>query len=296
MLASHASECVPDRGFAPLPGTTQEAEAIPPLLNSAQKPLQQAQATESAVRAVRSPKILHLATHGFFLENEEIFLPTTLSIPDSDPPVPIEMNPMVRSGLALAGANHAQEITRGDDGLLTALEVTSMDLRGTDLVVLSACETGRGKVQVGEGVYGLRRALVLAGRLLEMGEAAERGKGVTLARAILEDGRAWKKFQAIAAAQGGMREVPAPGAEKHVAEAADRGTVSAIDNRVLARVAKLAGAPEAPTAGIDLHAHVGALVARGAPLFTVHAETPGELAYAVDYLHRQPSVITVVPA
>lgn len=152
-----------DRGFAPLPGTAQEAEAIPPLLSSAQKPLQQAQATEFAVRAVRSPKILHLATHGFFLENEEIFLPTTLSIPASDPPVPIEMNPMVRSGLALAGANHAREITRGDDGLLTALEVTSMDLRGTDLVVLSACETGRGKVQVGEGVYGLRRAFTLAG-------------------------------------------------------------------------------------------------------------------------------------
>ena len=140
------------------------------------------------------------------------------------------------------------------------------------------------------------RALLLAGHLLEMGEKAERGMGASLARAILDDGRAWRKFQAIAAAQGGMREVPAPGSEKHVAEAPLQGTVSSIDNRVLARVAKLAGAPEARTAGIDLHAHVGAVVDRGAPLFTVHAETPGELAYAVDYLHRQPTTIAVVPA
>ncbi|MGH8010052.1 MAG: CHAT domain-containing protein, partial [Candidatus Binatia bacterium] len=152
-----------DNGFAPLLGTAQEAEAIPLLLESDHKPLQQAQATESAVRAVRSPKILHLATHGFFLKNKEIFFPDTLSTSDSSLSAPLEMNPMVRSGLALAGANHAKEITNGDDGLLTALEVTSMDLRGTDLVVLSACETGLGKVQVGEGVYGLRRAFTLAG-------------------------------------------------------------------------------------------------------------------------------------
>jgi len=146
-----------------LPGTAQEAEIIPPLLKSEQKPLQQAQATESAVRVVRSPKILHLATHGFFLKNQEIFFPGTLSISDNSLSTPLETNPMVRSGLALAGANHAKEIASGDDGLLPALEVTSMDLRGTDLVVLSACETGLGQVHVGEGVYGLRRAFALAG-------------------------------------------------------------------------------------------------------------------------------------
>jgi CHAT domain-containing protein len=70
---------------------------------------------------------------------------------------------MVRSGLALAGANHASTATSGDDGLLTALEVSGMNLYGTDLVVLSACQTAVGDVRIGEGVYGLRRAFVLAG-------------------------------------------------------------------------------------------------------------------------------------
>src|SRR5262249_54373641 len=142
------------------------------------KVLQRTEATESAVRSTKSPKILHLATHGFFLKDEELPLPEPLlsagglgnsleqgkggvraisASAGKGQPTPT-VNPMVRSGLALAGANHAKEITTGDDGILTALEVTSMDLYGTDLVVLSACETGVGDVKVGEGVYGLRRA------------------------------------------------------------------------------------------------------------------------------------------
>jgi thymidine phosphorylase len=140
------------------------------------------------------------------------------------------------------------------------------------------------------------RSLTIAARLLELGGAAEGGNGLDLARAILEDGRALRKMEAIAAAQGGLRTVPSPGAEQHIVTATSDGLLTSIDNRVLARVAKLAGAPEARTAGIDLHAHVGDRLAAGAPVFTVHAETPGELAYSVEYLNRQQSVFTVVPA
>jgi CHAT domain-containing protein len=151
--------------YPPLPGTAGEAQAIPPLLSGAKKILVGKEASESAVRSVRSPRVLHLATHGFFLKD-----PTE----DSQLPDPLgrrgrgvfrggAAGPMVRSGLALAGANHADEVTQGDDGILTALEVSDMDLYGTDLVVLSACETALGEVKAGEGVYGLRRAFVLAG-------------------------------------------------------------------------------------------------------------------------------------
>jgi CHAT domain-containing protein/Tfp pilus assembly protein PilF len=133
--------------WEPLAYTADEAAKIKELLPDA-RVLTAALATEAALKQASKPRILHVATHGFFLEN-------------SAEGAPYE-NPLLRSGLILAGANRRQS-GPGEDGVLTALEVAGMDLWGTELVVLSACETGVGDVSTGEGVYGLRRALVLAG-------------------------------------------------------------------------------------------------------------------------------------
>jgi CHAT domain-containing protein len=154
--------------FLPLPGTVEEAKAIRSLVKGKQLVLEGPAATESAVREVKSPKVLHLATHGFFLEGQELPVPAPLSdfrvIADAGEGGPGGVIiSMVRSGLALAGANQAGAVSHGDDGVLTALEVTGLNLYGTDLVVLSACETAVGEVRTGEGVFGLRRAFVLAG-------------------------------------------------------------------------------------------------------------------------------------
>jgi CHAT domain-containing protein/Flp pilus assembly protein TadD len=151
--------------YPPLPGTAEEAHAIPPLVKGTKKVLVDAAATESAVKSTRSPQILHLATHGFFL-GDQAGSESSLDPLGRGGSALFRVGPegpLARSGLALAGANYADDVTRGDDGILTALEVTNMDLRGTDLVVLSACETALGQIRTGEGVYGLRRAFVLAG-------------------------------------------------------------------------------------------------------------------------------------
>jgi thymidine phosphorylase len=134
-----------------------------------------------------------------------------------------------------------------------------------------------------------QRALRLAGDILEMGGAAPAGGGLRLAAEVLGDGRAWATFSAICQAQGGLREVPlAP--HRHVVEAPSAGRVAAIDNRVLSRAAKLAGAPKAPAAGIDVHVRLGDIVHPGQPLFTLHAQAAGELAYALQYIVSRPAI------
>jgi CHAT domain-containing protein len=147
--------------FASLMGTEQEAHSIHNLFPQARL-LTDTQATESALKQASAPRILHLATHGFFLQDTSDSTNDTqqLSTRGISATAKIE-NPLLRSGLALAGANlHNQA---GDDGILTALEASGLNLWGTKLVALSACDTGLGEVQNGEGVYGLRRAFVLAG-------------------------------------------------------------------------------------------------------------------------------------
>jgi thymidine phosphorylase len=138
-----------------------------------------------------------------------------------------------------------------------------------------------------------QRALALAGAVLEFGSAAPVGGGLALATAVLEDGRAWRKFQEICDAQGGMR-VPPVATHRQPVPSLHAGTVIAIDNRRLSRIAKLAGAPQAPCAGIDLHVRLGEVVERGQPLFTLHAATPGELAYSLEYATNQPEAVHVM--
>ena len=148
----------------------------------------------------------------------------------------------------------------------------------------------------GSGPADLReRAVRLAGAVLELAGAAGDGQGPPMARAALDDGRAWRKLQAICEAQGGMREPPRSSIS-HVVEAHAGGTVAGFDNRRLARLAKLAGAPSAPAAGLELQVRMGDRVAPGQPLFTVHAEAPGELAYALDYLAKQRDIVMLEPA
>jgi thymidine phosphorylase len=125
-------------------------------------------------------------------------------------------------------------------------------------------------------------AVVLAGHLLEMGGAAQNGDGQTLARHILSSGQAWHKFQAICQAQGGMRTPPVAD-HRHVMTADRTGIIDRIDNRRLAKVAKLAGAPDDPAAGVEIHVRIGERVVEGEPTYTIHSEAPGELAYALNY-------------
>ncbi len=147
-----------------------------------------------------------------------------------------------------------------------------------------------------EGLADLQsRATDLAGALLELGGKAPAGRGGALAAEVLADGRAWAKFQAICEAQGGLREVPGA-AHSQVVPAPFAGTVRGFDNRRLARTAKLAGAPRAKVAGLDLHVRVGVAVERGQPLFTLHAEAPGELRYALEYFESQDRIIDVADA
>lgn len=137
-----------------------------------------------------------------------------------------------------------------------------------------------------------QRALLLAGQLLEFGGAAAHGQGEPMAREVLADGRAWRKFQEICEAQGGLREVPVA-RHQHPVVALRSGSVVAIDNRRLARIAKLAGAPQVPAAGVDLHIRSGDFVERGQPLFTLHAASPGEMAYALQYAQAQADTVHV---
>ena len=140
--------------FDRLPGTLGEAREIAKILGA--RPLLGAEALERRVKEAYSPLVLHFATHGFFLPDAR-----------GDTRLSHVENPLLRSGLALAGANTWLKggvlPAEAEDALLNAEDVVCMDLLATELVVLSACDTGLGAVHVGEGVFGLQRAFLEAG-------------------------------------------------------------------------------------------------------------------------------------
>ena len=160
----------PDYGgetLASLPGTRAEVDAISAILKASGyqvNVLTQLSASESKLKAVKSPELLHIATHGYFFEDVETSGSAFGVHLDN-----ANDNPLLRSGLMLAGAGNtlsgasSPNLESNDNGILTAYEAMNMNLEGTNLIVLSACETGLGDVKAGEGVYGLQRAFLVAG-------------------------------------------------------------------------------------------------------------------------------------
>ncbi|WKV10693.1 CHAT domain-containing protein [Marivirga harenae] len=152
--------------IAQLPGTRKEIEDISKYLSpkmQMQKYLDN-EANESNLKMVQSPKYLHLASHGYFLEDQQAndnLFGVQLQY--------IRQNPLLRSGLLLSGAGSSQgtgssqSFNQSDNGFFSAYEAINLNLNNTEMVVLSACETGKGDVKSGEGVYGLQRAFIVAG-------------------------------------------------------------------------------------------------------------------------------------
>ena len=160
----------PDYGgpaIVPLPGTKIEVDGIANILKGSGYQLNlltQNSATEAKLKSVKGPELLHIATHGYFLEDvEKSGSAFGIHLENAND------NPLLRSGIMLAGAAKtlsgatSPNLESNDNGILTAYEAMNMNLEGTQLIVLSACETGLGDIKAGEGVYGLQRAFLVAG-------------------------------------------------------------------------------------------------------------------------------------
>ena len=163
LLASRASS----RGnlWGNLPGTQVEIDSISSILISNNWDVQlicRENAIESAVKKISAPTVLHIATHGFFSEDGQLTTRSrSLGIKDQS----IKVSPLINSALVFAGANNTGngDVLPSDNGFLNAYEASFLELRGTELVVLSACETGLGNIKNGKGVFGLQRAIQIAG-------------------------------------------------------------------------------------------------------------------------------------
>lgn len=135
-------------------------------------------------------------------------------------------------------------------------------------------------------------ALTLAGRLLEFSLNVAQGEGERIAEALLVNGQALKKFEAICRAQGGAFDIPTAKYTKTIVSK-QSGKITHIDNRLIAQLAKLAGAPKAKVAGVDLLTSLETIVEKGQPLLVIHAETKGELSYALSFYEQGHEIIVI---
>lgn len=160
----------PDYGtpdIVSLPGTKVEIDGVAKVLKTSGYQITQVMAkdaTEKNIKSVKAPSLVHIATHGYFLQDAGEGEGSVFGVNAES----ASRNPLLRSGLILAGAGKSitgggSDITSNDNGILTAYEALNLDLEGTNLVILSACETGLGDIKSGEGVYGLQRAFQVAG-------------------------------------------------------------------------------------------------------------------------------------
>jgi CHAT domain-containing protein/Tfp pilus assembly protein PilF len=163
MAAQRRSAELGNNHWKPLPGSEQEGQQVANLLGTGL--IRGSAATTTALQRQQGPRVLHVATHGFFVADQESKATEALVSIQEDSPLLRSLrqeDPQLRSGLVLAGANQP-DLDPNDDGYLTAAEAVTLNLKGTELVVLSACSTGQGDVRTGEGVYGLQRSLTVAG-------------------------------------------------------------------------------------------------------------------------------------
>lgn len=198
-----------------LPGTKVEIEAVSKITRSkgfTANTYMQSQASEENFKKINSPSLLHIATHGFFLPESQASGETVFGVEVNQ----AKDNPLLRSGLMLANAEQTMgdetsgtEVNTTNNGILTAYEVMTLDLKNTDLVVLSACETGLGEIKSGEGVYGLQRAFQVAGAesvIMSLWKVSDEATQQLMTNFYNEWMGGKPKEQAFSAAQKKLRE------------------------------------------------------------------------------------------
>ncbi|MCP9826461.1 CHAT domain-containing protein, partial [Synechococcus sp. EJ6-Ellesmere] len=199
--------------WAALPATAAEGTRISAILGTT--PVTGTEATVKRLQGTVSPRVLHIATHGFFAPDQSSKPDERLAGLAENSPMLAGFkgeDPMLRSGLVLAGANQPQA-NPSDDGYLTAAEAAGLQLEGTELVVLSACSTGQGDIRTGEGVYGLQRALTVAGArstLLSLWKVDDRATAAFMETFYTRLKTGAGRAEALAATQAEYRSHPIP--------------------------------------------------------------------------------------